>query len=243
MGSSGLWLKHKGMEWGYSGHRAFGANLLVSAGQSNNTLCNGRRESLMKWMSISKLPIGWIIWPDEHPDKQKVQLSSYGFKHLTTHTLMSCSVHNIILSESVKLVSTLQSKNIYSYAKHLVSYLNIPKEYAIQVASGFLINSQQGYSKTWLIITDGEPRSSITAFRERSWGGLAWLGTQNKYRRRGYAKELANIAISWLISKGAAHLEIQSSIQAVELYQRMGFKSWGKQEFWGNSSNIGNKKP
>jgi GNAT superfamily N-acetyltransferase len=233
----GLWQHHDQLIWWQSGLPSFGANVVLNCGLQPDLLACGRLAKLMAWGSC---PVGWMVWPDQQPQRQKSVLIGAGFQHQQTIALLSRPSADLSQSSSGALICALDPGHQRGFAEFLKVCHQLPPGLAGVVSQAFLQRKSCGQGDqqfcTFAVMEAGAPIASITAcvlpgFADTI-GGLLWLGTHPSFRRQGLARDLTARACGWLAQQGAVRVFVQAAAQAEPLYRQLAFQQDGVLELW-----------
>ncbi|MCE2391540.1 MAG: GNAT family N-acetyltransferase [Proteobacteria bacterium] len=70
----------------------------------------------------------------------------------------------------------------------------------------------------------GEPAATAMTFLSHGIGGIYWVGTLGRHRRRGLAEACTRAVGNWAFEQGAAFVALHASPMGVPVYRRMGFE-------------------
>lgn len=251
----GLWQEHHGMCWWQSGLPAMAGNLVVSCGPTADPR---RLQALARLLARSPAPAGWLLWPDQDPERQRPLLEGRGFRRCERIGLASLPMDQrsaAVLGqrggEPVGLpVAALSDAAAPALAGLLQVCHGIPSSLADVVAAAFVMaqpwpvaGEQAGPLRlqTFAAYQDGLPVATITAVLLQleagasavTQGGLLWLGTHPHWRRRGFARQVTLAACRWLQAAGVERIHVQAAAAAHSLYASLGFGDDGWLELWG----------
>jgi len=238
----GLWQRHNNLCWWQTGLPAMAANLVVDCGPKPR---HAQLSALAELLVRSRAPAGWLIWPDQQPERQRQLLLRQGFSPRERLWLASLNIQHVE-PEPGSSGSILTSAESEALASLYQACHGIPSGFARLTAQAFLNSPHQ--LRTFAQLepsTNGQqPQAvaSITAcwMRPRelqgqgALGGLVWLGTHPAWRRRGYARQLTIQACRWLAAVGVQCIHVQASAMAVPLYRSLGFVENGWLDLWGS---------
>ena len=234
---SGGWQRHQHSCWWQSGLPASGANLVLDCGGQPQRQSLSRLSSLMRW---SGGPVGWLVWPDQHPALQRRVLAAAGYRPsepLWLGVLPSC--RELAGSASPREMGVLSGPESAAYVRYLEQCHQIHQAYAQLISATFLASAQPAAFKTLAIWREGAIAAAVTAAVQRradaapALGHLLWLGVLPAWRRRGLARALTRQACQWLLGLGVERIHVQASPMAVGLYRSLGFTEAGELELWG----------
>lgn len=257
----GLWQEHHTLRWWQSGLPAMAGNLVVSCGPGADAR---RLQSLARLLVRFPAPAGWLLWPDQEPERQRPLLERHGFRCCERIGLASLPMDQrsaAVLGQRggepvVLPVAVLPDAAAPALADLLQVCHGIPSALAVVVATAFvtaqswpLAGEQTGTLRlqTFAVSQDGVPVATITAallnFEAGAsavpLGGLLWLGTHPHWRRRGFARQVTLAACRWLQAAGVEHIHVQAAAAARSLYASLGFGDDGWLELWGCPPGAG----
>ncbi|MCP9808631.1 GNAT family N-acetyltransferase [Cyanobium sp. HWJ4-Hawea] len=243
------------MYWWQTGMLAIAANIVVDCGQDAPAQ---QMLALAERMAQARAPAGWLVWPDQNPERQQPLLLRCGFRPCEQLWLASLAVRS--LSSRDKLAANFNNELhcgpvAAAQIDELILFYQcchlIPISFARVVANAFCAESNlvcgstshllDGLRlKTFGLWNADRLVATITAIMLNSsnsqlsevFGGLLWLGTHPAWRCRGLARQLTSHACGWLAHQGVEHVHVQASAAAIPLYRSLGFVERGWLELW-----------
>lgn len=248
---AGLWQQYRGMQWWQSGLPAVAANLVVDCAPSVSA---GHLCALARLMARWRTPAGWLVWPDQAPERQVPWLQTCGLFCCERIWLASVAAEDLRSNEPAASCRVLGVSDRSALMALFQSCHAVPAAFAAVVAAAFThqqpLSLAQGtvQLQTFAACRAADAlnpiTTSITAVlwvpsghgaAEQACGALVWLGTHPAWRRRGYARQVTASACHWLQASGAQRLFVQASAAAAPLYRDLGFAEDGWLQLWRTS--------
>ena len=241
---AGLWQQHRGLQWWQSGLPAMAANLVVGC---EADVSDRQLQALARWLARAGAPAGWLLWPDQAPQRQAALLQSSGFGPCERIWLASVAAAALRCPELSGTCRQLGAADRPGLAALLQACHGVPAGLAAVVAAAFVaerplrLDGGTAQLQTFAVgAADPGPAASITALvwqphavGAQPCGALLWLGTHPAHRCQGYGTQVTAAACRWLQQQGAARLHVQASAAAIAIYQGLGFAEDGWLELWG----------
>jgi len=221
----------KELVWMASGFKASGANIVISS-------ASDRRLRLMEWISKMSWPFAWLLWPDQEISEQRSELKAFGFSSVMV--LAQMSIHSKLVPSRIKLQESLlcrsirvaRSVDLHELVRHYELVHQIPRDYAVQIATAHLVTYPKNVCCTWVSVNHCQILASITAYQFGHQGFISWLATCPTARKQGIGSRLLLNALSFLKESGVSSIELQAVPEAKRFYQTIGFVKEYNVELW-----------
>lgn len=247
---AGLWQQHRGLQWWQSGLPAMAGNLVVGcdSGTSDRQL-----QALARLLGRGGVPAGWLLWPDQVPQRQGALLRDCGFGPCERIWLASLAAADLPGAAAAQGCRVLGATDRPALATLLQACHGVPAALAAVVAAAFAaarplpLAGGRVQLQTFAVgaadASDAVLLASITALLwqpqgaadagAQPSGALLWLGTHPDRRRLGHGTRVTAAACRWLQQQGAVRLYVQASAEALSIYRGLGFAEDGWLELWG----------
>ena len=181
-----------------------------------------------KGIDEGKVPGIWLITPDSTPDHLVSILERNGFKNLSSESdepepgmLLKRNDFRPYPKSKGIVGRKVRSKEDFGTWIDIVN--TALHGWEMIDAKNYDPWLENGVYDFYLAEIDGVPVSTVATIRSGDTASMEFVSTLNGYRRRKAAITLSTLALEELFANGAKTVTLSGSVEAVALYQKLGF--------------------
>ena len=178
-----------------------------------------------------KVPSLWFVTPDARPNNIISILEQNGFENLSHISnepepgmlLYKDDFQPYYMAEDGIICRKVQSKEDFCT---WIDIVNIALHgWEMIDAENYYTWLENGIYDFYLAEINGTPVSTAATIQSRDTGSLEFVSTLEEYRRKKAGITVSSIALSELFANGVKYVTLSGSVEAVALYQKLGFHS------------------